>query len=93
MKIPKLIKLEIGLDSSANGILDSNEITSVGYVCNGLQSSDEQHGLQLSVSAASGSASSGRPSGHPGPLQKPIRGARARLRAAHWAAGGGGGGA
>ena len=36
------IKLEIGLDSSANGILDSNEITSVGYVCNGLQSSDNQ---------------------------------------------------
>ena len=36
------IKLEIGLDSSANGILDSNEITSVGYVCNGLQSSDDQ---------------------------------------------------
>ena len=36
------IKLDFGIDSTADGILDSNEITSTNYVCNGDPSSDNQ---------------------------------------------------
>ena len=36
------IKLDFGIDSTADGILDPNEITSTNYVCNGDPSTDNQ---------------------------------------------------
>jgi len=30
------IKVEVGIDNNANGVLDSNEVVSTSYVCNGL---------------------------------------------------------
>ena len=36
------VKIELGIDSSLNGLLDLNEISSVSYVCNGNPSTDDQ---------------------------------------------------
>lgn len=43
-------KISAGLDANRNGILDAGEVTSIGYLCNGVNGQDGTEGQDGSVS-------------------------------------------